>query len=334
MKLPLRTFKALRMAGQIVLFGVIAWFIFQSLAKGIAQSNLAALHFDWRWLAASWVLLLAYYATYTFGMNMVMKSLGSPSTYFRAFKLNFATNPGKYVPPGVIWPAIGRATLAPTLGLSRVNAVVSLALEAGLSTAAGLIVFILSLGFGGRLVPGTQPWEWALAAAILVVCLHPAIFSRALRIVFKVIRIKDTPPRLGYGVTVRLVALYAVSWLVAGAAFWCFTLALVAHTNGNLLTFAGTYAIAVVAGMIIPGAPAGLGEREAVLTLLMIPFVGPGVAVIVAFAARVWFTILELALSGTAIAMPKPVLEETETKAANDEASPLIPPEPASSLNS
>ena len=317
------------MGGQVLLFAVIAWFIFQSLAKGIAQSNLTALHFDWRWLAASWALLLAYYALFTFGMNMVMKSLGSPSTYLRAFKLNFATNPGKYVPPGVIWPAIGRATLAPTLGLSRVNAVVSLALEAGLSTAAGLIVFILSLGFGGRLVPGTQPWQWALAAAVLVVCLHPAIFSRALRIVFKVIRIKEEPPRLGYGVTVRLVGLYGVSWLMAGAAFWCFTLALVSHARGNLLTYAGTYAIAVIAGMIIPGAPAGLGEREAVLTLLMIPFVGPGVAVIVAFAARVWFTILELALSGTAIAMPAPRVVE----AAEPEESPLIPPEPASGLN-
>jgi uncharacterized membrane protein YbhN (UPF0104 family) len=285
-------------------FAVIIWFIVRSLTRGFAESNFAALHFDWRWLAASWVLLLGYYAIYTLAMDFIMRSLGSASTYRKAFKLNFATNPGKYVPPGVVWPAVGRAALAPKLDLSRVDAVVSLVLEAGLSSAAAVIIFVVSLGFGGRVLRGTTPWEWLAMLAVLVLCLHPAIFRRALTVVFKVVRVKQEPPSLGYGTTLGLVALYAASWLVAGAAFECFTLALVTGAAGNVLTFAGAYATATIAGMAIPGAPAGLGEREAVLTLLLIPMVGPGVAVVIAFAARVWFTLLELLLSGTALALP------------------------------
>lgn len=304
LKLGPKTSKLLNIGGQTVVFAVIVWFIFRSLTRGFAESNFAALHFDWRWLAVSWVLLLGYYALYTLGMDLVLRSLGSASTYRKAFKLNFATNPGKYVPPGVIWPAVGRATLAPKLDLSRVDAVVSLVLEAGLSSAAGVIVFVLSLAFGGHVLKGTQPWEWLAILAVLVLCLHPAIFRRALTVVFKVVRVKQEPPSLGYGTTLGLVAFYAFSWLVAGAAFECFTLALVKGVNGTVLTFAGAYAIATIAGMVIPGAPAGLGEREAVLALLLTPMVGPGVAVVVAFAARVWFTLLELTLSGIALALP------------------------------
>lgn len=299
-----KTSKLLNVGGQVVVFAVIIWFIVRSLTRGFAESNFAALHFDWRWLAASWLLLLGYYALYTLGMDFVLRSLGSASTYRKAFKLNFATNPGKYVPPGVIWPAVGRAALAPKLDLSRVDAVVSLVLEAGLSSAAAVIVFVASLGFGGSVLRGTQPWEWLAILAGLVLCLHPAIFRRALSVVFRVVRVKQEPPSLGYGTTLGLVAFYATSWIVAGAAFRCFTLALVRGAEGNVLTFAGAYATATIAGMAIPGAPAGLGEREAVLTLLLIPMIGPGVAVLVAFAARVWFTLLELVLSGTALALP------------------------------
>jgi hypothetical protein len=46
--------------------------------------------------------------------------------------------------------------------------------------------------------------------------------------------------------------------------------------------------------------------REGVLAVLITPFVGAGNAVIVGFAARVWSTLLELALSGGAVAMPAP----------------------------
>ena len=310
MKLGRRTSRVLATGGQIAVFAVIAWFIYQSLAKGFESSNFLALHFDWRWLTASWILLAVYYALYTLGLDLVMQSLGSRLTYAKAFKLNFATNPGKYVPPGVIWPAVGRAALAPRMKLSSVHAVVSLVLEAGLSSAAGIIVFILSLGFGAKAPVGTQPWIWA-GLAILLICLHPAIFRRALAIVFRVVRVKHEVPSLRYGATLGLVAFYALTWLTAGAAFQCFTLALVKGAQGNILEYAGVYAVATIAGMVIPGGPAGLGEREAVLALLLTPYVGPGVAVVVAFAARVWFTLLELGLSGAALAMPASIGPQT-----------------------
>ncbi len=297
--------RTLIVAGQVLLFAIIAWFVYQSLAKGLASSNFLQLRFDWGWLALSWVLLAGYYALYTLGLDLVMRALGSPSTLPKAFKLNFASNLGKYVPGG-FWPALGRVALAPTMSLSRAHAAVSLVLEAGLSTAGGLIVFAISLGFGGRLPAGTQPWMWLALAAVLVVALHPAIFSRALGLAFRLARVDQTPPDLGYLRTLGLVALYAASWLIAGAAFQCFTYALVRDAGGNTLAYAGAYAAASIAGLLVLFAPGGIGVREGVLAFLIAPFVGPGTAVVVGFAARVWSTLLELALSAGALAMPTP----------------------------
>jgi uncharacterized membrane protein YbhN (UPF0104 family) len=297
--------RALRIAGQVALFAIIAWFVYQSLSKGLSGSDFLQLRFSWGWLGLSWVLLAGYYAIYTLGLDLIMRALGSPSTLPKAFKLNFASNLGKYVPGG-FWPALGRVALAPSMSLSRAHAAVSLVLEAGYSTAGGLIVFAVSLGFGGRLPAGTQPWMWLVLAALLVVALHPAIFSRALKWAFRLARVDHEPPRLGYGITLGLVALYAVSWLVAGAAFQCFTYALVSNAGGNTLTYAGAYSAASIAGLLVLFAPGGIGVREGVLAFLITPFVGPGNAVIVGFAARVWSTLLELALSAGALAMPAP----------------------------
>ena len=305
MRLEPRIAKGLRIVGQVLLLVMIVWYVYQSLAKGLAQSNFAALRFDWRWLAASWGLLVGYYAIYTLGLDLIMRTLGSSSTILKAFKLNFASNLGKYVPGG-FWPALGRVALAPSMNLSRAHAAVSLVLEAGLSTAGGLIVFALSLGFGGTLPQGTQPWQWVALALVLVVCLHPAIFRRALGVAFRVARVKQEPPSLSYAATLGLVALYAVSWLVAGLAFQAFVRAIVSDAGGGFLQYAGAYAAASVAGLVVLFAPGGIGVREGVIAVLITPFVGAGNAVIVGFAARVWSTLLELLLSGGALVMPAP----------------------------
>jgi uncharacterized membrane protein YbhN (UPF0104 family) len=321
------TKKWIRVGGQVVLGLIIAWFVYQSLSKGLAATNFQNLRFDWRWLVVSWVLLLGYYAIYTLGLDLIMRALGSPSTYMKAFKLNFASLLGKYIPGG-FWPAVGRVALAPAMSLSRAHAAVSMVLEAGLSTAGGLLVFALSLAFGGAVPKGTQPWQWMALAVVIIVCLHPAIFRRALGLAFKVARVKQEAPSLGYGVTLLLVAIYAASWLVAGAAFQAFSLALVATAKVDVLMYAGAYAAGSIAGLVVLFAPGGIGVREGVLAFLITPLVGPGLAVVVGFAARVWSTLLELALSGLAVIMPSPGGGGPAGEAGMDQRAAEEPPIP------
>lgn len=73
-------------------------------------------------------------------------------------------------------------------------------------------------------------------------------------------------------------ACLAVNFILVGLSFLSviFALSGVAPSPAAII---GIYAIAWVAGYLVPGAPAGLGVREAVLVAWLSPIVGPGLAI-------------------------------------------------------
>ena len=54
---------------------------------------------------------------------------------------------------------------------------------------------------------------------------------------------------------------------------------------------------ALVAGLLVVVAPAGLGVRESVLLLGLAPLVGEGQAIVLVGFCRLWQTVLELLLA-------------------------------------
>lgn len=317
-----KTRRWIEIGGLAVLVLVIGWFIYQGINTGwtrLNQVDLSWIRFDWRFLPLSVLFLIGYYALYTVGLDVVMRDLGSPSTFPKAFKLNFASNLGKYMPGG-FWPALGRAALAPMMSLSRTHAAVSMVLEAGFSSAAGIAVFLVSLGFGSIIPAQYSWWQFVLVGGLILVALHPAIFGRALAVAFKVAKAKGAPPTLSYGKSVVLFIVYVLSWLVAGLGMQFFAMTLRAGVPFNPMVFAGAYAAGSVAGLLVLFAPGGIGVREGVIAVIIAPLVGgfgPGFAI--ALAARLWSTGVELLLSALALAMPpRGGLTEAQTVAEAD----------------
>ncbi len=64
--------------------------------------------------------------------------------------------------------------------------------------------------------------------------------------------------------------------------------------NVDLLQLTCLFAVAWVAGYLTPGAPGGVGVREAMMVLLLPPVVGSGVAVGLAFTLRIATTLGDL----------------------------------------
>lgn len=319
--------RRLTLAAQAALLVVIGYFVWRTLSAGLASSGFLRLRFSLPHLLASWVALAGYYAMYAGGMHAILRLLGAPSSFGRAFKLNFATNLGKYVPGG-IWPVLGRMTLGPKLGLPRRIVAPGMVLEAGLSIAGGLLVFFISLGFGGFVPSGTRPWQWAALAAIVLVGTAPPVFRRVLAFGFRLAKVDAPVPRLSFGATAGLVAYYGLAWVVAGLAFRLYTLALVADAPGRILQYAGVYAAASVAGLVVLLAPGGIGVREGVIALLLAPAIGAPSATLVGFTARVWSTLLELTASALALALPTSARHGAETgDEATAEASGDVPGE-------
>jgi uncharacterized membrane protein YbhN (UPF0104 family) len=63
--------------------------------------------------------------------------------------------------------------------------------------------------------------------------------------------------------------------------------------ESRIFLLTGTFAVAWVAGFLTPGAPAGLGVREAILLEVLGPIYGPGVAVGLAVFLRAATTLAD-----------------------------------------
>ena len=78
---------------------------------------------------------------------------------------------------------------------------------------------------------------------------------------------------------IAVLALYGVSFLIVGGILGLLSRVFYGLNGGNLLFHTGLFSLAWVAGFLTPGAPAGLGIREAILVAVLGATYGAGIAV-------------------------------------------------------
>jgi uncharacterized membrane protein YbhN (UPF0104 family) len=95
-----------------------------------------------------------------------------------------------------------------------------------------------------------------------------------------------------------------LSWLLYGLAFQLFVRGLLGASPGEISSYIAVYTAAYILGFISPIAPAGLGVREFTLAAFMtqLGLANEADAALVAIAARLWLTVVELVPSGLYIA--------------------------------
>ena len=85
--------------------------------------------------------------------------------------------------------------------------------------------------------------------------------------------------------------LYFVNFLNLGLILELIALRLFDADGHNILALSSIFATAWIAGFVTPGAPGGLGVREAVLLSALIPVYGPAAAVGMAIVLRIVTTL-------------------------------------------
>jgi uncharacterized membrane protein YbhN (UPF0104 family) len=317
---------------QALVAALIVLFVYRSVSAQLEKSRFLELHFSLGYLLAAWAVIALYYLLFAGGLLLVIRALGYRPRYRDIFKLSFAANLGKYLPGGV-WQAAGKVAMARQAGVDRHAALVATIVEPAVSVAGGLLLFLTTTLLGAPFPAGVPKWPLYALLVGLFVALQPQFFARVVALGMKLLKIEGEPPHLKFRQIVALVLYYAAVWVVAGAGFWLFTRSLTPDPGAGVFAYAGYYAGAAVGGLLVLFVPAGLGVREGFLVTLMGAVVSGGAATawVVAFAARVWSTAMELALSGVAVAMPfaGPGLAEDEETAADGTSDPSGAGEPS-----
>ena len=204
----------------------------------------------------------------------------------------------KYI-PGNVFHVGGRHMVGSQAGIKHIVLVGATVYE-----ILGLLSISILIGFGGMVIFGLGDIYFSLYQIILILFTTLVITSLAIAlapylmslrgIILPNKRIRDTIHNIS-----KVYLLYFIFFLIAGLL-----LVIIVNTflNINFIITAKLvviFSIAWVAGFIIPGAPGGIGVREAVIIFFITPIIGEAQGVAIAIALRfitllgdVWFLII------------------------------------------
>lgn len=220
------------------------------------------------------------------------RSTGEKLPFLLGVQIYLVSQIGKYL-PGNIGHFAGRIGLLKNANYSVVNGSISIVLETLWIVAAAAILSGYAVFAGAQEVLAVNydisVWHLILVVPLVLVTPYLIIF------IFNCL-----PPvlqkKLGFAQAIRLpparavlscFAFYCLIFLINGiilksGAYWLF-----GANNIDLLHVVSLYAIVWLSGFLLPGAPGGIGIREAMLVLLLGDVYGAGVAAALAVVMRV-----------------------------------------------
>jgi uncharacterized membrane protein YbhN (UPF0104 family) len=271
--------------------GIVSLFLFyilSSLFRNLKDLREYVWNFHVGYIILGLLILVLCNLLIPFIWWRIVGSLGGNLTPLKALRIWIISQSGRYV-PGKIWSIVGRVAL--TKDLPKILVLWSMGIE---------VFFILLSGFGFSMI-FLSFWEINVTIPHMKVLyflpltlffLHPKVLEWILA--------KTTTKRP------ELKFMNLVGWFFVFVFFW------LATCLGHFLFLRGAgigvqwvvifalFPLSWILGFLAPFAPGGLGVREGVLTFLLTPSLGPGIASLTALIIRVATTLIDLSLLGIA----------------------------------
>ncbi len=277
-----------------VLLNLLGWggglFFLILVWKQAAAVEWAGISIDWATLAVSFVLLLIGLALQSQLAWVTQHYLGYPVERATIYRVWFFSQVAKYI-PGSLWQIAARSMFYIRRGVPLGVASAATLWELVATVTGSLIVCLLSFTLK------TTSYLLSLAALLLVILAIAFYMMWPWRLLtfFRIKlarRIIEALAQLGtarYRMVFTLLLLSVVVWLIIGTGFYFLAVAFGSNNQLSWWDAVISFNIAYSIGFLVILAPAGLGVREVVLSLLLAPFFSvPGLAVFV-LVARFWW---------------------------------------------
>ena len=234
--------------------------------------------------------------------KVLLGELGYSARYTRLSAILLATQAGKYL-PGNVGQHLGRMVLSLSLGIPAAVLIVSMAYEFVLILIADVLTAAASSALsepGLQIVGGERSAVMvgigalavaALAAITLLGKLLPRLVKRLMP---EADRTGEDLPPLRAGVLAKVIAIDVAALLCVGASISVLALGLLERGSADFALLTAAFAIAWAVGFVTPGAPAGIGVREALLLIVLGPTLGAADASLLILALRIATTLGDL----------------------------------------
>lgn len=276
--------------GAVVTTAAIAYFLW-SVISNVAE--LPPIHWSWKIWAVfagaigiySLVILIGGLAWY-----LLLKGLNEPAILGQTLVLFGLTNFAKYI-PGNVGQYVGRLALAQRYGLAVSGVGFTLVLEASWEILASSALGVTAIVVAGQTISfAGVPKIWQLVLIALAAASAPFVGVWVLNKwrpgpLAKLSRggaMRFPEKRSLYSVFLLYILMFiamATSLYLAGYGIF--------NVRGHFWLITGIVAVTWVVGFVTPGAPGGVGVREAILVAAIAPLYGSGIAIALSIVFRV-----------------------------------------------
>ena len=222
----------------------------------------------------------------------VVRSLGGRLSAAEAVQIHCLTQLGKYV-PGKVVLVVGKVCLAVRQRVAAALAALSAAYEQGFVLVSGALVVLVSALLAG--LPMLRAYRLVLLAACLIgaACLHPRVVRLVLEGLSRLLPGQREWRVLSYEATAGLLLLYALAWVLNGAIFYLLARGLCDLPVRYLPDCIGIMVLGTILGYVALIVPAGLGVRDATISVMLSAYVPLPAAIAVSLVLRVVVTAVE-----------------------------------------
>ncbi|AOW93772.1 hypothetical protein BFN03_16960 [Rhodococcus sp. WMMA185] len=247
---------------------------------------------DWWAVAVSAVFVFLGMGAAVRSWQHALGALEHPIPAFDAARCYLVGQLGKYL-PGSVWAFVLQTELVRRAGVSRANGFVAVLVTVGLSVTSALVVGLLALPALFQISTFAAVAVTALVPVALICC-YPPVLTRLVNLALRILRRAPLQRQLAAHKIALALGWCAVSWVLYGIHLWLLASSSSGFEPDSIMRCIGALALGMVAGVLVVIAPSGIGVREAVIVAALSPFMDSGVALGLALASRLIFTLCEV----------------------------------------
>ena len=300
MKLQPRT----RIILRALLFVSVVIFLALAFVKAYKQVPADQLHLHAGYLLLSLVFCLAFFFLQAIGWWWAVRKLGSPMPLAPALSTWFVSQIVKYV-PGKVMLGLYRMVWAERVGVPKTRTVLSIMVELVLMVVSATLFFAALAPFLSRNLDDKYAlYGVAFCCVAGLVVIHPRLLNFGVNFALRVFKKPSIVIDFSYGSLIWMLLYFLASWLFYAVAAVFNVMAVTGSLPGGFdfaAAVAAGFAISWVLGFLSFLTPGGMGVREAVLTVVLSPYLSVSVALIVAVVSRIIWMVGEVVGTGLMI---------------------------------
>jgi hypothetical protein len=278
-----------------LLLVVIFLFLGRYVFSNFDDLKNATITLDRSWLLASFLVAAVYVFSYSLIWQYITMGNGCAIPLWKAITVRVYSEFGKYVPGRAL--GLGMVVFSYSRYAQAKKTVSScLFLEYLANMLGALFTFIISLCFVRDATFQAYRSGALFSTGAFFVLIHPKCLEFFANIVLKRTRFGAVSFKISYSQVLFIIFLNVVNWVILGSAMFLFINAVHGIPATSFVHVTGLIALASLAGLLSLFTPAGLGVREGLLVVLLLPIMPRAVASVVAVGSRLLLLVAESTL--------------------------------------